>query len=81
MTKRIQPTGKQKMMFVVHFIVFAIACFAMWSLYDKGATGWAYPWPAWITAAWALALLGHACLVFRSYEDKAYDEWFRQTQN
>jgi hypothetical protein len=81
MPKRVTPTGKQKSAFMIHFVVYAIAFIAMWSLYDKGATEWAYPWPAWITAAWGLALIGHWCAVYRSYEDKGADEFYRQAKN
>ena len=81
MSKKIPATGRQKMIFVVHVIVYAIACFVMWSTYDKGVVGWAYPWPAWITAAWGLSLIGHACSIFVSYEDKGLDKFRRQTHN
>jgi hypothetical protein len=70
MTKRIPASGSQKMMVLIHMIVYAIAVVIMWTTYDKGHTRWTYPWPAWITAAWGLGLIGHLCIVFRSYEDK-----------
>jgi hypothetical protein len=53
----------------------------MWTLYDKGATTWVYPWPAWITAAWALSLVGHWCALFTSYEDAGLDEFNRLSNN
>ena len=81
MPKRIQPTGRQKSIFLLHLVVYAIAVVVMWTTYDKGVVGWAYPWPAWITAAWGLAIVGHACQVFRSYEDKGYMEYHRQAEN
>jgi len=55
---------------LIHIIIYAIAVVIMWTTYDKGQTHWTYPWPAWITAAWGLAVLGHLCIVFRTYEDK-----------
>ena len=66
-------------MFFIHFVIFAIVSAASFMLYDKGANGhWAYPWPAWTVAAWALALLGHWCVVYTSYEDKGYDTYRQQ---
>jgi len=81
MSKKIPPTGKQKMIFVVHLIIFAIANFILWTTYDNGVQGWAYPWPAWITAAWSLAIVGHACALWTSYEDRGMDEFHRQAKN
>jgi F0F1-type ATP synthase membrane subunit a len=80
MPKKVIPTGKDKSMLVLHTVIFAIVTVASWMFYDKPLTGhWAYPWPAWTTAAWALALLGHFCIVFVSYEDKGY-QTYRQQQ-
>jgi len=81
MPKRIKPTGRQKMWLLIHFIVFAIGVIIMWTTYDKGVKGWAYPWPAWITAAWGLWLLGHVCILFTSYEDKYLDKYKVETQH
>jgi hypothetical protein len=78
MSKKIQPTAKQKSMFIVHCIVFAIVTALSVMFYDKGVKGWAYPWHAWTIAAWALCLLGHWCIVFTSVEDKGYDDYRRQ---
>ena len=81
MPQKIKPTARQKSVFLVHFIVFAIASAIMWLMYDNGVEGWAYPWPAWITAAWALSLIGHWCAVYTSYEDKGMDDFKRQSAN
>jgi hypothetical protein len=81
MPQKIKPTGRQKSMFLAHFVVFAIASAIMWLTYDNGVEGWAYPWPAWITAAWALSLIGHWCAVYTSYEDKGMEEYQRQSHN
>jgi hypothetical protein len=78
MSKKIKPTGKDKSMLALHFVIFAVATAASWLLYDKHDGHWAYPWPAWTTAAWALALLGHYCIVFMSYEDKGYTDYRKQ---
>jgi hypothetical protein len=79
--KQILPTSKQKSIFYIHLVVFAIANFLMWTMYDKGATGWVYPWPAWLTAAWALAVVGHWCALWTTFEDKNYDEFMRMSDN
>ena len=78
MPKNIKPTGKQISMLMLHFVIFAIASAASLMLYDKGAHGWAYPWPAWTVAAWGLCFIGHACIVFTSYEDKGYSVYRKQ---
>jgi hypothetical protein len=80
MPRKLVPTAGQKRNFFIHFIVFAIAVVIMVLIHKKqGEDGWAYPWHAWIIAAWSLAILGHFCAVFRSYEDKCYDEYRRQS--
>jgi hypothetical protein len=81
MPQKIKPTATQKRNFFIHLIVFLIASAIMWLTYDKGVEGWAYPWPAWITAAWALSLIGHWCAVYTSFEDPGHEEFIRQTKN
>ena len=79
MSKKIPATGKQKSMLMIHAVIFAIITAISWMTYDKGSNGhWAYPWPAWTTAAWALGLLGHYCIVFKSYEDRGFQEYREQ---
>lgn len=78
MQKKIAPTSKQKSGFMIHTVVFIIATVLSIMLYDKGVKGWAYPWPAWTVAAWALCLLGHWCIVYKSYEDENYDIYRKQ---
>lgn len=78
---KIKPTGKQKSIFYIHTAIFAVATILSWMLYDKGVEGWAYPWPAWTTAAWGLSLIGHFCAVFLSWEDPGHDEYMRQEVN
>ncbi|MBL7718904.1 MAG: 2TM domain-containing protein [Flavipsychrobacter sp.] len=81
MPRKIKPTGAQKRNLLIHLVVFAIATAASWMLYDDGTSGWAYPWPAWTTAAWGLAYIGHWCAVYTSYEDKGHEEYTRQANN
>lgn len=79
MQKKVKATGKQKSMLLLHLAVFAVATAVSWMMYDPKVPGqWAYPWPAWTTAAWALALLGHFCIVFTSYSDEGYDVYRQQ---
>lgn len=80
MPKKIKPTGSQKAKFYIHLVIYLVASAAMLLLYNKGATEWVYPWPAWIVAAWGLSLLGHGCVVFASYEDKGMNEYLHQSQ-
>ena len=75
---KVKPTGKQISMLLLHCAVFAIVTALCWMMYDPKNGHWAYPWPAWTTAAWALALLGHFCIVFTSYDDKGYDVYQQQ---
>ncbi len=81
MPRKIVPTSGQKRLFFIHALVFAIANLIMWMTYDMGADGWVYPWPAWITAAWGLSLIGHWCAVYTSFEDQGMDEYLRQSKN
>jgi len=80
MPNKIKPTGAQKSKFYIHFVIYLIASVAMLTMYNKGATEWVYPWPAWIVAAWGLAVIGHWCAVFTSYEDKGMTEFNRQAK-
>lgn len=78
MPKKIKPTGKDKSMLLLHCVIYAVVVSITWLTYDKHTGHWAYPWPAWTTAAWSLALLGHFCIVFMSYEDKGYTTYRHQ---
>jgi len=85
MSKKITPSAKQKSKLILHAVIFVIANVLLWIFYDKGAMrvdveGWAYPWPSWITAAWALALIGHWCALFTNYEDVGNKEYLRQAK-
>ncbi len=84
MANKIAPTSKQKSGFLVHLVIFAIVNVLIWMAY-KGSMridikGWPYPWPAWITAAWALAVVGHWCSLWTNYEDKGYSKFISETQ-
>ena len=78
MPKLVKPTGKEKSMLALHFVVFAIVTAITLMIYDPHNGHWAYPWPAWTTAAWALLFLGHFCVVFTSTEDHGYDVYRNQ---
>lgn len=81
MPQKVKPTGRQKQIFFIHAIVFAVVTAITWIFYDNGVEGWAYPWPAWTTAAWGLSLIGHFCAVYLSYEDAGHEEYKRQEVN
>lgn len=84
MPQRIPYTPQEKKLFYIHLVVYLVATLGIWILYKaEGArTGkWVYPWQAWITAAWGLAIIGHWCAVFRSYTDPGMTEYQRQQNN
>jgi hypothetical protein len=81
---KIIPTAGQKRTFVLHFIVYIIAVIVMVIVHKgqtKAAGGWAYPWHAWVIAAWGLGIIGHACALWTSYEDPGMKDWEVQTKN
>ncbi len=47
--------------------------------HKQGEKEWAYPWHAWIIAAWGLSLIGHYCAVYFDYEDKGMDDYKKQS--
>ncbi|RQO31490.1 hypothetical protein DBR32_05905 [Taibaiella sp. KBW10] len=81
MPQKIKHTSKQVSMFLLHLVVFAIANVIMWYTLYKGETGWVYPWPAWVTAAWGLMVVGHACTIWANFEDKGMDVFKKQLNN
>ncbi len=81
---KIIPTGRQKSIFFVHLIIFIIATIVMVMMHkgqEKAAGSWVYPWHAWPIAAWSLAVIGHMCALWTSYEDPGMADYVRQTQN
>lgn len=86
MAEKIIPTSKQKSKLMIHAVIFVIANVLLWMFYDKppllieSAKDIAYPWPAWITAAWGLALVGHWAALFTNYKDHGSDEYIRQAK-
>lgn len=81
MPNKVKPTAKQKQMFFLHVIVFAVVTAITWFICYSAKEGWVYPWPAWTTAAWGLGLIGHWCAVYTSYEDPGMEEYKRQEVN
>lgn len=81
MPKKIAPTKKAVRGWFLHLVVFLIINAILWFICFSGKEGWVYPWPAWITAAWGLLVIGHASLNWAHHEDEAYDEWKRQTMH
>lgn len=82
MPQKVKPTAGAKRTLAIHFVVFAIATVIMVMIHHKqGEHHWAYPWHAWLIAAWGLSLIGHYCAVFFNYEDRNLDEFNRQVNN
>jgi hypothetical protein len=82
MPQKIKPSASSKRTFAIHFIVFAIATVIMVMIHHKqGEHQWAYPWHAWIIAAWGLSLIGHWCSVYFDYEDRGLKEFNDQVKN
>lgn len=81
MPARIKHTKKQVSYFVLHLIVFLVVNAILWLITYSGKEGWVYPWPAWVTATWALMVVGHACMIWANYEDRGMDEFNRQINN
>jgi hypothetical protein len=78
---RIIPTASAKRVFVIHFIIYAIAVIAMVLVHKsqvKANGGWAYPWHAWVIAAWSLGIVGHMCSLWTSYEDPGMMKYERE---
>jgi hypothetical protein len=81
MPNKLPATGKKVSGWFIHLVIFAIVNAFLWYICYHGKIGWVYPWPSWITAAWGLTIVAHACLVWANYEDKYHDEWTRQANN
>lgn len=81
MPRKIEPTSKKKSRWMIHFVIYLIGVALMWFFTYHGKEGFVYPWPAWITAAWGLAVVAHASTVWSNYVDKSYDEFHRQNAN
>jgi hypothetical protein len=84
MPRKIPPTAAQKRTFYVHVVIFAVAVIAMFLIHgaqERKAGTWVYPWHAWPVAAWSLAVIGHWCALWTTYEDKGLEEFNRQVQN
>lgn len=84
MANKIKPTGRQKSIFLIHLVIFAIVNAILWYMRShqmQVEKRWVYPTAAWITAAWGLAVIGHWCSLWTSYEDPGHAEQQRQAQN
>lgn len=78
MPKKIPAKGQSK--FYLHVLGFLVVNAILWYITyaGKGDLPFVYPWPIWITAAWGLLLVGHACLIWFSFEDENYDKFLKQ---
>ena len=81
---KIIPTGRQKGIFYVHLLIYIVAVIVMVMVHkgqESAAKAWVYPWHAWIIAAWGLAVIGHMCALWTSYEDPGMKDYEIQTKN
>jgi hypothetical protein len=81
---KIIPTAGQKRIFFIHLVAYLIGVAVMFFVHagqEKAAHGWVYPWHAWIIAAWGLAVIGHMCALWTSYEDPGMKDYEIQTKN
>jgi hypothetical protein len=81
---KIIPTSRQKMIFFVHLIAYIIGVIVMVMVHgsqEKAARAWVYPWYAWPVAAWGLAVIGHFCALWASYEDPGMKDYEVQAKN
>lgn len=60
----------------------------MWVVYakqDAAHFGSYYPWPAWFTSGWGIALIAHFCHVFfdnnRDHQDRYYEKYLYEKEN
>ncbi len=82
--RKVPPTAAQKRVFFIHVAIFIVAVIAMFMIHagqEKAAGTWVYPWMAWPVAAWALAVIGHWCALWTTYEDKGLDDFNRMVHN
>jgi hypothetical protein len=76
MPNKIPPTAKQKRFLMIHLIVFAIVNILLWLPWiTKKDSSFLYPWPLWITSAWALTWIGHWASLFTRTEDPGMDKY------
>ena len=81
---KIIPTSGQKRNFYIHLVAFLVGTAAMFMIHagqESAAKAWVYPWHAWIIAAWGLAVIGHMCALWTSYEDPGLEDYKVQTEN
>lgn len=82
--RKVPPTGAQKRVFFIHLAIYIVAVIAMFVIHagqETAAGTWVYPWHAWPVAAWSLAIIGHWCALWTTYEDKGLDDFNRMVHN
>ncbi len=79
---KIAPTARQKSILMMHLVAFIIVNALLWWLcYSGDHKGFVYPWPIWITSAWALAFIGHWAAIHTRYEDRGNDKYEYDAQH
>ncbi|MHB1921412.1 MAG: 2TM domain-containing protein [Chitinophagaceae bacterium] len=76
-----------KTAFFIHLFVYLLAMAILWSYYhlqNVQLHGNAYPWEAWFTGSWFIAVLGHFCNTYfdhnKENRDKQYLKYLVETQ-
>jgi hypothetical protein len=73
---KIPPTARQKKILMIHAAVFVVLNIILWLPWIfKKTSGFMYPWPIWLTSAWALSLIGHWAALYTRYEDAGMDKY------
>ena len=89
-TKRLDPeySAPSKTAFLIHLTIYLVAMVILWSYYHHQNVlthGNAYPWEAWFTGSWFIAVLGHFCNTFFNHNednmDKQYLKYLQETKN
>lgn len=80
MPKKLPAQGQKK--WFLHLLAFLIVNAVLWYICYAGKENepFVYPWPIWITTAWFLLVVGHACMIWYNYDDPNYEEWVKQTK-
>jgi hypothetical protein len=80
--EKIVPTAGQKRILMMHLIGFIIVNAILWILcYSGSHKGFVYPWPIWITSAWALAFIGHWAALYTRYTDRGMEKYQYDAKN
>lgn len=82
MPKKLPSTAKQRRNWFLHVFIFLVVNAVLWYIAYAGTElePFVYPWPIWITAAWFLTIVSHACLIWYNYQDDNFDTFQKQAK-